>query len=150
MINIGMGLHFPSDEVSADDVVLLAKYLVADEILYVYNLVWTKMSFLLFFYRIFRHQHFKRWAYAIGAFVVAWVICITFLFIFICVPVEKLWYPEFEGRCVNQVATWYANSASTILSDLAILLLPLPQVWRLHLKSKEKLAYTFLFCSGFL
>ena len=144
----GMGLH--ADTVPIDSIVMMAKFLVVAEVLYVYNLVWTKLSILLMYYRIFRFPYFKKMAYGIGAFVAAWVICITFLFIFICVPVEKLWYPDLPGHCIDQVGTWIANAASTILSDLAILLLPLPQVWRLRLRREEKIGVTIAFGLGFL
>jgi hypothetical protein len=102
------------------------------------------------YYRIFRFPYFKRWAYVIGTFIVAWVICITFLFIFICVPVQKLWYPQLPGRCINQVGTWIANATSTIASDLATLILPIPQVWGLKLRNIEKFALTMAFGLGFL
>ncbi|GES57908.1 integral membrane protein [Aspergillus terreus] len=147
MVRAGMGLHAAT--LPPEDVVLVAKFLVVAEILYVFNLVWTKISILLMYYRIFRFAHFKKWAYIISTFVVLWVICITFLFVFICVPVQKLWYPLLPGRCINQVATWIANAISTILTDLAILLLPIPQVWRLQLRLSEKLALTFAFGLGF-
>jgi hypothetical protein len=148
MVRAGMGLHAAT--LPPEDVVLVAKFLVVAEILYVFNLVWTKISILLMYYRIFRFAYFKKWAYIISTFVVMWVICITFLFVFICVPVQKLWYPSLPGRCINQVATWIANAISTILTDLVILLLPIPQVWRLQLRLSEKLALTFAFSLGFL
>lgn len=148
MYSAGMGIH--ADQVSLDNIVLMAKYLVVAEILYVFNLVWTKLSILLMYYRIFRVPYFKRTAYGIAAFVIAWVICITFLFIFICVPVEKLWYPELPGHCIDQVGTWIANAASTILTDVAILVLPIPQVWKLQLRRTEKIGVTVAFCLGFL
>jgi hypothetical protein len=148
MCRAGMGLHV--EEVGMNGAVRMAKFLLVAEILYVYNLVWTKISFLLMYYRIFHFPYFKFWAYLIGAFVIAWVITITFIFIFICVPVQKLWYPDIPGRCVNQVGTWIANAASTILTDLAILILPIPQIWKLQLKKFEKTALTFTFCLGFL
>jgi hypothetical protein len=148
MIHAGMGLHVT--EVGMDGAVLVAKFLVVAEVLYVYNLVWTKLSFLLMYYRIFHFSYFKRWAYIIGGFVIIWVIIITFLFIFICVPVQKLWYPQLPGHCINQVGTWIANAASTIATDLAILVLPIPQIWKLQLGKVEKVALTFTFCLGFL
>ncbi|CAM1504280.1 Fc.00g018710.m01.CDS01 [Cosmosporella sp. VM-42] len=147
MVKEGMGLH--ADVVPLENIVMIAKLLLVAEILYVYNLVWTKISFLLMFYRIFHFPHFKRWAYVIGAFIIAWVICITFLFIFICVPVQKVWNPELPGHCIDQVGTWIANAASTIVSDLAILLLPLPSVWKLQLRKAEKIAITVAFSLGF-
>ncbi|KAK2594139.1 hypothetical protein QQS21_008138 [Conoideocrella luteorostrata] len=147
MYSSGMGIH--ADQVDAADIVMMAKWLVVAEVLYAWNLGWTKVSLLLMYYRIFRHEYFKKLAWAIGAFVWAWVICITFLFIFICVPVQKLWYPQIPGRCINQVGTWIANAASTILTDLVILLMPIPQIWKLQLRKTEKIGLTFAFSLGF-
>ncbi|KAI2866328.1 Rhodanese-like domain family protein [Aspergillus niger] len=147
MIHEGMGIH--ADKLPTSQIILIAKYLVVAEILYVFNLVWTKLSILLMYYRIFRFPYFKKWAYAIGTFVILWVICITFLFIFICVPVQKLWYPSLPGHCISQVGTWIANATSTIATDLIILFLPLPQVWKLQLRLSEKIALTVAFGLGF-
>ncbi|RAH47081.1 uncharacterized protein BO66DRAFT_403731 [Aspergillus aculeatinus CBS 121060] len=147
MIHEGMGIH--ADQLPTGQVILIAKFLVVAEILYVFNLVWTKLSILLMYYRIFRFAYFKRWAYIIGTFVICWVICITFLFIFICVPVQKLWYPSLPGHCISQVGTWIANATSTIATDLVILFLPLPQVWKLQLRLSEKVALTIAFGLGF-
>ncbi|KAL8371689.1 hypothetical protein RB595_001476 [Gaeumannomyces hyphopodioides] len=147
MYSQGMGLH--ADKVPMDNIVMMAKFLVVAEILYAWNLGWSKLSLLLMYYRIFHVPFFKRVAWAVGAFVMAWVVCITFLFIFICVPVEKLWYPKLPGHCINQVGTWIANAASTLLTDVVILLLPAPQVWRLQLRLAEKIALTFAFGLGF-
>lgn len=148
MIHKGMGLH--ASTIPTENVIMIAKYLVAAEVLYVFNLVWTKLSILLMYYRIFRFPFFKTWAYIIGIFIILWVICITFLFIFICVPVQKLWYPQIPGRCIDQVATWVANAVSTIATDVAILLLPIPQIWKLQLRTSEKIAVLIAFSLGFL
>lgn len=144
----GMGIH--ADLLDPRDIVMMAKWLVVAEILYAFNLGWTKLSLLMMYYRIFRVPYFKKMAYVVGAFVMAWVVCVTFLFIFICVPVQKLWYPDLPGHCINQVGTWIANAASTILTDLIILLMPLPQLWKLHLHTREKIGLTLAFCLGFL
>lgn len=148
MHSSGMGIH--ADLVDPADIVMMAKWLVVAEILYAFNLGWTKLSLLLMYYRIFRFPYFKKMAWIVGSFVMAWVVCITFLFVFICVPVEKLWYPHLPGRCINQVGTWIANAASTILTDIIILFLPLPQVWSLRLKRREKIGLTAAFSLGFL
>lgn len=143
-----MGIH--ADLLDPRDIVMMAKWLVVAEILYAFNLGWTKLSLLMMYYRIFRVPYFKKMAYVVGTFVMAWVVCVTFLFIFICVPVQKLWYPDLPGHCVNQVGTWIANAASTILTDLIILLMPLPQLWKLHLQTREKIGLTLAFGLGFL
>ncbi|KAF7556381.1 hypothetical protein G7Z17_g1412 [Cylindrodendrum hubeiense] len=130
MYSCGMGIH--ADLVDMDDIVMMAKWLVVAEILYAFNLGWTKLSLLLMYYRIFRVPYFKKVAWVVGTFVMAWVVTITFLFVFICIPVEKLWYPDLPGRCINQVGTWIANASSTILTDFIILLLPLRPIWKLQ------------------
>lgn len=67
-----MGVH--ADKVPVEDIVLMAKFLLVAEILYAYNLVWSKLSILLMYYRIFHFPYFKKMAYVIGAFVVAWYV----------------------------------------------------------------------------
>lgn len=143
-----MGLH--ADQVPMSDIVMIAKWLVVAEILYAFNLGWTKLSLLLMYYRIFRVPYFKKMAWAVGVFVMCWVVCITFLFVFICVPVEKMWYPDIPGKCINQVATWIANAASTLLTDVVILMMPLPQLWSLQLGTREKIGLTAAFGLGSL
>lgn len=83
---------------------IFLQFLLIAEILYVINLALTKLSILLMYYRIFPSRSFKLWAYGIGSFVIAWVITIVFVFIFICVPVQKMWYTDLPGHCVNQVS----------------------------------------------
>ncbi|KAH7189533.1 uncharacterized protein B0J16DRAFT_303385 [Fusarium flagelliforme] len=142
----GMGIH--ADQVPMDQIVMMAKWLVVAEVLYAWNLGWTKLSLLLMYYRIFRVPYFKKMAWIVGSFVFAWVITITFLFIFICVPVAKLWYPDLPGYCINQVGTWIANAASTIFTDIVILCLPIPPIWKLQLGRPEKLGLTAAFAIG--
>ncbi|GKU05286.1 unnamed protein product [Fusarium langsethiae] len=146
MHSSGMGLH--ADKVPLDQIVMIAKWLVVAEVLYAWNLGWTKLSLLLMYYRIFRVPYFKRMAWIVGTFVFAWIITITFLFIFICVPVAKLWYPDLPGHCINQVGTWIANAASTIFTDIVILCLPIPPIWKLQLGKSEKLGLTAAFAIG--
>lgn len=144
----GMGIH--EDLVELSDVQAMAKWLIVAEIFYAWNLGWTKLALLLMYYRIFRIPYFKKMTWIVGGFVMAWVVCITFLFIFICVPVHALWTPGLEGRCINQVGTWIANAASTILTDVVILLLPVPYIWKLQLRRVEKAGLFVAFGLGSL
>lgn len=142
----GLGLH--TDVIDPERVIMLLKRLVAAETIYAWALGWIKLSVLLMYYRIFRIDHFKTTAYAIGALVTAWVFCVTFLFIFTCAPVEKLWYPDLPGRCISQTGTWIANGASTIITDLMILLLPAPHIWKLQARKVVKVGLCMSFGLG--
>lgn len=144
----GVGYH--AKDLSTKAIENISMWLLITEVIYIWNLCWTKISLLMLYYRIFRFPFFKKQVVAVGAFVVAWAITITFLFTFICVPVQKLWKPDLPGRCVSELGVWLANASSTMLSDIAILLLPIPQVWTLRLKKAEKIGVTFAFGLGFL
>ena len=102
------------------------------------------------YYRIFHIQGFKKRAIFVGCFVILWAVTVSFLFTFICVPVEKLWKPEIEGHCIDTLGVWLANASSTILTDTIILLLSIPHVWVLQLKTIEKIGLTIVFSLGFL
>lgn len=128
----------------------ISRWLLVTEIVYIWNLCWTKLSLLFMYYRIFHFRFFKIRAIIIGSFVIIWAITISFLFTFICVPVEKLWKPNTPGRCVSVLGVWLANSSATIFSDIAILCLPMPQVWKLQLRTVEKVGLMLVFSLGFL
>ena len=144
----GVGNHV--DQISDEATMNISKWLLITEIIYVWNLCWTKLSLLFMYYRIFHFSQFKKLVIGAGCFVIAWAITVSFLFIFICVPVEKLWRPEVPGHCVSELGVWLANAGSTMFSDILILLLPIPQIWRLHLKKYEKVGLTVVFGLGFL
>lgn len=104
----------------------ISMWLLVTEIIYVWNLCWTKISLLLLYYCVFRFPFFKKRVVIACTYVITWAVSISFLFTFICVPVQKLWRPELPGYCVSELGVWLANASSTIFSDIAILLLPIP------------------------
>lgn len=144
----GAGYH--AKDLSQKSVENITMWLLITEIIYVWNLCWTKLSLLFMYYRIFHFPYFKRLVICAGTFVVLWAFTVSFLFTFICVPVQKLWKPDLEGHCVSELGVWLANASSTIFSDIMILCLPIPQIWKLNLKKSEKIGLTFLFSLGFL
>lgn len=144
------GVGFHTEKLTPHAVHNISKWLLITEIIYIWNLCWTKLSLLMMYYRIFHYPGFKKQVICVGGFVVTWAITISFLFSFICTPVRKLWIPELPGHCINEVAVWFTNAGGTIFSDILILLLPIPQVWRLHLKRSEKVGLTVVFGLGFL
>ena len=148
MWSCGLGLHV--DVVDPKTSIAMMKWLVVAEILYAWSLVWTKLSVLMLYYRVFRVKSFKLAASVVGAIVMAWGVCVTFLFIFTCIPIQKLWNPTVPGQCINQMGTWIANAASTILTDLLILLLPAPNIWKLQLKRPVKIGVCLSFGLGLL
>lgn len=65
-----------------------------------------------------------------------------------CVPLAKFWDPSVPGFCLNKEALWFSNSAVHILTDLLILILPMPVLKSLQLPRKQKLALMAVFALG--
>lgn len=147
-IALGLGLHV--QYVSPENIVALIKVVLVTDVLYLWSLVWSKVTVLLLYYRVFRFGYFKSAAYAIGGLVVVLAIVSTFLTGFLCVPLQRVWDPSVPGHCLSQTNIRFLNSASSIFTDIVILCLPAPQIWKLQLRKSEKAGLIFFFALGFL
>jgi hypothetical protein len=75
----------------------------------------------------------------------------TFMLIFRCWPVSKLWNVlEEGGRCSNVRNIHVISSALNAASDLLILALPQPAIWRLRLPKQKKRQISAVFMVGVL
>lgn len=145
------GLGLPSYAVPPIQVVNMTKISLAAKVVFAWNLCLTKISILFMYYRIFDlTRSGKVYLVAIGTFVVLWSVISTCLFVLTCVPIQKLWHSGLPGSCLSLVVRWYANAVSTVLADLMIIFLPIPQVFRMTLSRMEKIAVTLIFAQGFL
>lgn len=145
----GLGLSIAT--VEPRRTVLMAKLLVATETISAWNLCLTKTSILLMYYRTFHLWMCSTvYIFIIGGIVLAWAVTTTFTCIFTCVPVQKLWYPDLPGHCLDRVVLWAVNAGMTLFTDIAILLFPVPQVWSMKLRLMQRVALIFVFALGIL
>ena len=70
--------------------------------------------------------------------------------IFQCTPVQKVWIKTLPGTCTNTTAFFYTNAAFNIVTDIAIILLPVPIVVSLHLPLRQKIVLSFVFAVGLM
>lgn len=72
--------------------------------------------------------------------------------IFLCRPREKFWDPLLTttGSCYNFDASMQATGLFNIISDFAILLLPIWPIWKLQVPLKKKLKILAVFATGVL
>jgi hypothetical protein len=68
--------------------------------------------------------------------------------ILVCIPPAHLWNPTVPGYCLNVQAVGRAFVATNMITDISILLLPLPLIWKLHLSRRQKIQLTVLFTLG--
>ena len=119
-------------------------------ICYALALTLIKISILLFYREIFVGKKFVLLTYIIGAFVLAWFIIYEFVACLHCGHFKVTWDialdPPTECIYFRAVTIWQA--LSNIVADVAILCLPLGEVWHLQTSPRLKLAVACMFLLG--
>ncbi|KAI9687654.1 MAG: hypothetical protein M1820_010425 [Bogoriella megaspora] len=118
----GLGEHWVA--LTPDQKTLFPKLNYAYNILNVSCYPIIKLSILLFYLRIFISPRFRRLCWA------------------------GFYNQTIKATCINDVQFYWATAILNVLTDLYILVLPMPMVWRLHATFKKKLAISAVFMLG--
>jgi hypothetical protein len=114
------------------------------------SLITTKASILLQYKRVFSTpgMRFACWCmlgflatYGTFSFMTGW---------FTCVPVQKFWLPDTPGWCFDKTALWFSNAGIHIVTDILILIYPMPVLKNLQLPKRQKYALMIVFGLGSL
>lgn len=124
--------------------------LVAFECVYCTAVALIKLSLLLMYMRIFPVKSFELGAYILGFITIGWAIAINCVSIFQCQPIKKAWLPTIPGSCIDLKASFIGNAVPNILTDVAILMMPVGQVWRLQMSPTQRASLCFMFLLGSL
>ncbi|KAI0012435.1 hypothetical protein F4779DRAFT_65689 [Xylariaceae sp. FL0662B] len=90
-----------------------------------------------------------RWGTVVlGTLVALWFLSITLVIIFQCSPVAKAWKTEVDGTRINLEYFFIGNSIPNILTDLAIICLPVYEVRKLQINKSEKVGLVIVFLLG--
>ncbi|KAH7118463.1 hypothetical protein EDB81DRAFT_701539 [Dactylonectria macrodidyma] len=146
MIAHGLGQH--ADTLPIVELVAFFKLLLAFECIYVTAVMLVKLSVLQMYLRIFPSRGFKIAAAIIAALIVAWWIAIVAVCIFQCNPINKAWLPWIDGTCIDLKGSFIGNAIPNIVTDVAILCMPIRQVWKLHVTLAQRLSLCFMFLLG--
>ncbi|KAI0904637.1 hypothetical protein F4823DRAFT_185688 [Ustulina deusta] len=153
-VQLGLGKHFQEFK-SIDDVTELLRLFYVSQIVFDSGIAFAKFSVLFFYRRVFSSRS-KTFNVAHGttfALVVVFILYKLPAQIFSCVPPSKNWEPEIEGHCENDYTNFgllLAGLVLDVLTDLLILLLPMPLLYRLHTTKMRKLALIGAFVLGYV
>ncbi|KAK2793475.1 hypothetical protein FQN51_001232 [Onygenales sp. PD_10] len=112
------------------------------------SLFCTKASIVLLYLRIFPRSPIRKACYAMLGFLIAyglWAVVSGYLN---CIPVQKFWDDSLEGGCINMENLWLSNAIMHIVTDLALLAMPMPIISTLQLPKKQKFAVMGIFTLG--
>lgn len=118
------------------------------QLVYPLALTFPKLSVLALYIRVFPAKSIQLASMIVLAFVSATGIAYFFACLFLCVPVDGFWNGSDTARCINEQALHQAMSGPGIASDLAIFVLPLKAVWRIHTTTVKKLGILATFLTG--
>ena len=111
----------------------------------------TKLSVIFFYARVFTtHNKWFRYSLWASGFIVIGILTFSiFESIFQCTPIARAWIPTLDGTCVDEQSAWYAHAALSMVTDVIILTLPLPMLWKLQLKWSQKALISGVFICGY-
>lgn len=143
-----MGRH--ASTLDLDGIENVLKRLLGFECMYVTAVALIKFSLLAMYLRIFPSRGFKITAWIIGGTVFSWWIAIVLVCIFQCNPIYVAWEPWMPGQCINLKGSFIGNAVPNIVTDIAILIMPVKQVWALHTAPAQKISLICTFGLGSL
>lgn len=105
---------------------------------------------MAFYYRVFPSAKFRIAAKLVIAFLVVHGTVYLGLLAFQCLPLSSIWDKNVIGKCVNLTATGYSGAVCSIVEDIVIMLMPIPELLKLKLSRRKKAALVFMFSLGSL
>ncbi|KAI4282372.1 MAG: hypothetical protein L6R35_005428, partial [Caloplaca aegaea] len=125
------------------------KWINDADMVYLVTLLGYKMSILILYLRLFAvNRTFRYVTWSMMFLVCGYLMANLLTQIFGCSPRSKYWEPGTPGHCIDYTTAGLAYGSMNIVSDLLILILPIPLVWQLELSRREKVSISVIFMSG--
>ncbi|KAJ6262489.1 hypothetical protein Dda_3299 [Drechslerella dactyloides] len=127
------------------------EFFIATELIYFVSICFCKLTILAFYLRFIvsmnKIQRFFIRA-SIAAVIIYNIVTILIL-LFACRPVRALWNFDYDrSKCRNTDAIFFVNAALNTVTDLAILVIPLPMLWTIQMRTSKKIGLIALFITG--
>lgn len=123
------------------------------KIVYSLAAMFTRLSLLIFYYRLTKDSSQKWFRWSIHASVVVSItagLCLTLFTIFQCKPISAFWtFPAIPGQCLDDgKVTLYCGIANTF-ADSLVVILPIPLIAQLDLPFRRRVGAIILVSLGF-
>lgn len=146
------GLGLDMWDVSMGSVTKILYLYFWDEMFYVTSLSLTKISILFFYLKVFPGRAFRWCVYVLIAANILYAVVFDLLLAFQCNPIPgawRSWDGTYPAKCISINILGWTAAAINILLDLAVIALPLPELFRLSMSIKKKVQIVLMFAVGF-
>ncbi|KXJ86009.1 hypothetical protein Micbo1qcDRAFT_112891, partial [Microdochium bolleyi] len=125
------------------------QWLYASSVIYNPCAFVTKVALLLLVARVFAIM--EKVVRGIHVFAVALLVAylpVQVVKICICSPITSYWDASITGTCLNQRKVFVSDLVLAIITDITILILPIPLTWSLSFSWQKKLRISLLLGAG--
>ncbi|EKG16972.1 hypothetical protein MPH_05797 [Macrophomina phaseolina MS6] len=137
MHRFGGGYH--AWEISSQEYKGFLKALYADTIVYGPNAYFTKVALLLVIVRVFSaFKTTKMVTYVFMGAMAGYYLPVMFIKTFICTPINGYWDSSIHAKCLDQRGVFVADTVISAVTDLAVLVIPIPATLALRMPLKKK------------
>ncbi|KAL5355746.1 hypothetical protein BJX96DRAFT_141802 [Aspergillus floccosus] len=150
MTRYGLGRHFTLIEGDMDKITTFFKLDYVTGISYLVSLTSIKLSFCLLYLKVFSITRLRWLYYLVMVFLVCEFIEEIFVFTLQCSPPSKFFYPTKPGTCMDLYVFYHVAFAIRLVTDIALFLLPIPQLLKLHTSTWIKAGLLVMFGLGLL
>ncbi|EKG21123.1 hypothetical protein MPH_01542 [Macrophomina phaseolina MS6] len=142
----GLGVH--AYDLPVDHLVEQTRWFWISILLYVAALGLSKISILTQYLRIFISRRTVIAIWACVAFVSGYTLQGLIVGVFQCTPPKAFWDRTIRATCINQIAYFFIAASLSIITDFAIILLPIPALRSLHVSRSRKIGLILSFAIG--
>lgn len=149
-------LHTQGTSIACYEFALSLK--IYTQLIYVYLIAYfpatgfTKLCFLFFFLRIFPVRRVERMIHVLIGCTAIYIVVFMTTMIFACKPISAMWTAwtkeSTPSYCIDQKAFIYAGAGINIALDLAVCIIPIPELWKLNLTTRKKAFLVAIFSVG--
>ncbi|KAE8555694.1 hypothetical protein EYB25_000392 [Talaromyces marneffei] len=111
----------------------------------------VKLSYLLLYIRIFGpFQRVTPVLWTGVVFVSLIYVVLLMMSILDCQPIHSHWDKTVDGKCLPAMVLAYSSGAFNVVTDLFVLIVPMPTVWSMTLTTAKKLRVSAVFGLGII
>ena len=130
---------------------LYAKYLIVVPTIYLAAVLFPKLAILAIYLRIFTQKPHKIVCYVVAGLLIANWIGSTVAGFLTCAPFKYLWDKTIPGGYCFDINSYFRwASLVNIITDVIMLILPLPVIWKIQTTTNIKIGLTITFATGSL
>ncbi|KFZ18480.1 hypothetical protein V501_01188, partial [Pseudogymnoascus sp. VKM F-4519 (FW-2642)] len=119
-------------------------------IVYYTSLGFVKVSIIVQYLRIFVDKRMRITCWVLLVAVTLYSLTTIFCAAFTCYPVHFFWDTDAAGShtCLDQKSLWFANASLNIVTDMLVLICPMPALSHLQLPKRQKIGVMLVFAIG--